>query len=65
MRSIYFILLVFATTFVSNAQNKINWDTADTGREFLGVCGVNAGGGVGRLLYNYPWPQRSQLLDYL
>ncbi|MCS7005398.1 MAG: hypothetical protein NZM38_08735 [Cytophagales bacterium] len=40
-------------------------DFQDSGRMFLGICGVNAGGCVGRLLPHYPEPQRSQILDLL
>jgi len=59
-----FLLLVLLTNTVV-AQNTVIIDGKGKGRIFDGICGVNAGGGVGRLLMNYPEPQRSQILDFL
>ncbi|WP_329173101.1 ricin-type beta-trefoil lectin domain protein [Streptomyces sp. NBC_01477] len=38
---------------------------AATGRTFDGVGAISGGGGNSRLLYDYPEPYRSQVLDYL
>lgn len=61
---LWFLLLALFTRTVA-AQDTVFIDGKGTGRIFDGVCGVNAGGGVGRLLMNYPEPQRSQILDFL
>ncbi len=47
------------------AQNTVFIDGTGIGRIFDGICGVNAGGGVGRLLMSYPEQQRSEILDFL
>lgn len=39
-------------------------DGRGTGRVFDGVGAVSGGGGNSRVLYDYPEPQRSQILDY-
>ena len=36
-----------------------------TGRTFDGVGAISGGGGNSRLLFDYPEPQRTQILDYL
>ena len=38
---------------------------ASAGRTFDGVGAISGGGGNSRLLFDYPEPQRSQILDYL
>ena len=48
----------------SAAEPAFVIDGNDTGRVFNGVGGVSAGGST-RLLYDYPEPERSQILDYL
>jgi O-glycosyl hydrolase len=40
-------------------------DGAGTGRTFDGIGAISGGGGNTRLLYDYPEPYRSQVLDYL
>jgi hypothetical protein len=40
-------------------------DGSKGGRTFDGIGAISGGGGNSRLLYDYPEPQRSQLLDYL
>jgi hypothetical protein len=43
----------------------VTLDSQDQGRVFDGIGAVSGGGGVARLLVNYPEPQRSQILDFL
>jgi len=59
---LHFIVLI---TNIATAQDTLFIDGKGTGRIFDGICGVNAGGGVGRLLMNYPEPQRNEILDFL
>ena len=40
-------------------------DGTSAGRTFDGVGAISGGGGNSRLLFDYPEPQRSQILDYL
>jgi O-glycosyl hydrolase len=40
-------------------------DGAGSGRTFDGIGAISGGGGNTRLLYDYPEPYRSQVLDYL
>jgi hypothetical protein len=44
---------------------SITLDGTKSGRTFDGVGAISGGGGNTRLLYDYPEPQRSQILDYL
>jgi hypothetical protein len=53
---------VFARSDVSTA---ITLDGSGIGRTFDGVGAISGGGGNSRLLYNYPEPYRTQILDYL
>ena len=62
---IFINVVLLVTCLITNAQDTICLDGNSEGRIFEGICGVNAGGGVGRLLINYPEPQRSEILDYL
>ena len=62
---IFINVVLLVTCLITNAQDTICLDGKGKGRIFEGICGVNAGGGVGRLLINYPEPQRSEILDYL
>jgi hypothetical protein len=66
-----FILMSFLITIVISAQtNKaeknsiIVVDGTGNGRTYQAIGGVSAGGSS-RLLYDYPEPERSQILDYL
>jgi len=43
----------------------ITLDGADTGKIFDGIGATSGGGASSRLLFNYPEPQRSEILDYL
>jgi O-glycosyl hydrolase len=43
----------------------ITIDGTGTGRTFDGIGAISGGGGNTRLLYDYPEPYRSQVLDYL
>src|SRR5688500_6651629 len=47
------------------AATTITIDGTAAGRTFDGVGAISGGGGNGRLLIDYPEPQRTQLLDYL
>ncbi|MFD1717598.1 discoidin domain-containing protein [Georgenia deserti] len=46
------------------ATETVHIDGADAGREFDGLGAVSAGASS-RLLFDYPEPERSQILDYL
>ena len=61
--SVFCLLTMLVNTIVG--QDTILIDGKGTGRIFDGISGVNGGGGVGRLLINYPEPQRSEILDFL
>jgi Glycosyl hydrolase family 59 len=60
-----FIAMFILTTMYTHAQDTIMVSKNYTGKTFDGICGINAGGAVGRLLINYPEPQRNQILDFL
>jgi O-glycosyl hydrolase len=47
------------------AATTITVDGNAPGRVFDGVGAISGGGGNSRLLFDYPEPQRSQILDYL
>lgn len=47
------------------AATTITINGTAAGRTFDGVGAISGGGGNSRLLFDYPEPQRSQLLDYL
>jgi hypothetical protein len=49
----------------AQAATSVTIDGASGGRVFDGVGAVSGGGGNGRLLVDYPEPQRGQILDYL
>ncbi|HVU45745.1 MAG TPA: hypothetical protein VHD85_06460, partial [Terracidiphilus sp.] len=57
-------LLLLAPATSRAQQTRIVLDGADTGRIFDGL-GAASAGASSRLLYDYPEPQRSQILDYL
>ena len=66
MRIGHSIMLLFMTARLGAEEPRvIPINGQGEGRVFEGICGVNAGGGVGRLLINYPEPQRSEILDFL
>ncbi len=56
---------LLAVAPAARAATSITIDGASGGRVFDGVGAVSGGGGNGRLLIDYPEPQRSQILDYL
>lgn len=63
MKTLYLpLLLVAGLLRAETVQIKIDLD--DTGRVFQGAGGVSAGASS-RLLYDYPEPQRSEILDLL
>src|SRR5262245_17802402 len=47
------------------AATTITVDGNAAGRVFDGVGAISGGGGNSRLLFDYPEPQRTQILDYL
>ena len=47
------------------AATTITVDGNASGRVFDGVGAISGGGGNSRLLFDYPEPQRTQILDYL
>ena len=49
---------------VFSHAETVTLDGQDTGRTFEGLGGLSAGAGS-RLLFDYPEPQRGQLLDFL
>jgi hypothetical protein len=57
-------LLLLAPATSRAQQTRIVLDGADTGRIFDGL-GAASAGASSRLLYDYPEPQRSQILDYV
>ena len=57
------VLLVLAQAAIGRAET-LTLDGRDLGRTFEGVGGLSAGAGT-RLLFDYPEPQRSQVLDFL
>lgn len=65
MRKSFLLVSLLAFARYCPAQATIYLDGNGKGKIFEGICGVNAGGGVGRLLINYPEPQRKMILDYL
>jgi hypothetical protein len=50
---------------VGAAVETITLDGNGTGRRFDGIGAISGGGGNSRLLFDYPEPQRSEILDYL
>ncbi|GIG61832.1 galactosylceramidase [Longispora fulva] len=55
---------VWAPT-AAQAATSITINGTAAGRVFDGVGAISGGGGNSRLLFDYPEPQRSQILDYL
>jgi hypothetical protein len=58
------VLLILAFAAARAQQTRIVLDGTDTGRIFDGL-GAASAGASSRLLYDYPEPERSQILDYL
>ena len=54
-----------AATSATATATTIVLDPSVRGQRFDGVGGVSGGGGGTRLLYDYPEPQRSDILDFL
>jgi hypothetical protein len=54
-----------AATIQITAATTVVVDGNAGGRVFDGVGAISGGGGNSRLLFDYPEPQRSQILDYL
>ncbi len=55
--------LVLAQAVIGRAET-VTLDGRGPGRTFEGIGGLSAGAGT-RLLFDYPEPQRSQVLDFL
>lgn len=58
------VLLVGVDAAVSTPW-KGSVDFTKTSKPFMGLGGLSGGGGTSRLLYDYPEPQRGQVLDAL
>jgi O-glycosyl hydrolase len=58
-------VLAVASAAPAQAATTTTIDGRATGRVFDGVGAISGGGGNSRLLFDYPEPQRGQLLDYL
>ena len=58
------VAVAAAASFGGRAQ-RIPIDFAQVGRTFDGVGALSGGGGTSRLLYDYPEPQRTEILDAL
>jgi hypothetical protein len=61
-------LAILGVTFfptIAGAQSTITIDGTAKGPVFGGIGAISGGGGNSRLLYDYPEPQRSQILDFL
>lgn len=57
--------LVVGSAGPARAATAITVNGASSGRTFDGVGAISGGGGNSRLLFDYPEPQRTQILDYL
>ena len=60
-----FRLVLLALTAAAVGAVDVIIDPSSPGLRFDGVGGVSGGGGGSRLLYDYPEPQRSDVLDFL
>jgi Glycosyl hydrolase family 59/Ricin-type beta-trefoil lectin domain-like len=56
---------VVAGTGAGSASQTITLDGTGTGRALDGIGAISGGGGNSRLLFDYPEPQRTQILDLL
>jgi O-glycosyl hydrolase len=68
MRKLLVLVLlasVLAPATPAQAATTITISGTAGGRTFDGVGAVSGGGGNSKLLFDYPEPQRSQILDYL
>ena len=69
IRRIFPILLVLMFSSIAQLYAQVTTNIvinpADTGRVFDGVGGLSGGGGTSRLLWDYPEPERDEILDYL
>ena len=52
-------------TTIAHAATTVTINGNSSGRTLDGVGAISGGGGNSRLLFDYPEPQRSQILDYL
>ncbi len=58
-------VMVMAGTGAGSASQTITLDGTGTGRALDGIGAISGGGGNSRLLFDYPEPQRTQILDLL
>ena len=58
-------LFLASAGLIAGEPARVVLDGAGSGKTFDGIGAASGGGGVSRLLINYPEPQRSQILDYL
>jgi hypothetical protein len=54
-----------ATLTTQAITTTVTIDGGASGRTFDGIGAISGGGGNSRLLFDYPEPQRTQILDYL
>jgi Glycosyl hydrolase family 59 len=54
-----------STAAFAAITTSVSIDSSKVGRTFDGIGAISGGGGNSRLLFDYPEPQRSQILDYL
>jgi hypothetical protein len=52
-------------TTAAHAATTVTINGSATGRTLDGIGAISGGGGNSRLLFDYPEPQRTQILDYL
>lgn len=58
-------LWLLAGVHASAAANTILLTDADVAQTFYGIGAISGGGATGRLLFDYPEPQRSQIMDLI
>ncbi len=61
---IFVVMLKISQVKAQDTTNIVISGT-DTSRVFDGVGGLSGGGGTSRLLWDYPEPERDEILDYL
>jgi O-glycosyl hydrolase len=57
--------IALSTTTAAHAATTVTINGTSAGRTLDGIGAISGGGGNSRLLFDYPEPQRTQILDYL
>src|ERR1700683_2984420 len=60
-----FVVGTVSPALASNSPTSITIDGHDGGQKFYGVGAVSGGGGMARLLIDYPPAQQNEILNYL